>query len=254
MSVVTVPLNCNVIQAHQVQVCAGPHVLLRDLDLQIQAGERVALVGPNGAGKSTLLKTLSGFTRLSNGSLDVLGMNLAARPKVGSLRTLRSLVAQVHQGLHLVGRLSVLDNVLIGGAARHTALTSWLRHWPSMERAQAQSALERVGMAWAAQRRTDSLSGGERQKVAIARAVHQNAPVLLADEPTASLDVHAADEVIALLAEIVSERGVTLICVVHDLELLPRIANRVISLRGGLVLADVSVTENTPALLRGMLK
>ena len=110
---------------------------------------------------------------------------------------------------------SVLDNVLIGGAARSSSWLTWIRRWPTAEREQARAALARVGMGWAASRRTDSLSGGERQKVAIARALHQNAPMLLADEPTASLDAEAADEVINLLTSLVAERKSTLICVLH---------------------------------------
>jgi len=94
----------------------------------------------------------------------------------------------------------------------------------------------------------------ERQKVAIARALHQQPTLLLADEPTASLDADAADDVIQLLAEVAAERGATLVCVVHDLDLLPRLARRAIALRHGVVVADVAVTPNTPQQLRGMLK
>jgi len=89
---------------------------------------------------------------------------------------------------------------------------------------------------------------------AIARALHQNAPVLLADEPTASLDAEAADEVVALLAAIAGERQATLVCVVHDLDLLPRLADRAIALRRGIVVADVTVDGHTPWQLRGLLK
>ena len=250
-------MNANpqsVIEAQGLQISAGPHVLLRDVGLTIAAGERVALVGHNGAGKSTLLRALSGFSCVSRGSLRVLDIDMSEAPRAGTLRHLRSRVAQVHQGLHLVGRLSALDNVLIGGAGRHASAWTWLRRWPEAERRAAHLALVRVGMGWAATRRTDSLSGGERQKVAIARALHQKAPVLLADEPTASLDADAADEVIGLLAAVASEREATLVCVVHDLDLLPRLADRAIALRRGIVVADVAVTAHTPSQLRGLLK
>ena len=130
-------------------------------------------------------------------------------PAAAPLRRLRARVAQVHQGLHLVGRLSALDNVLIGGAARHPSPWTWLRRWPAAERAAAREALAWVGLAHAAARRTDELSGGERQKVALARALHQRPVLLLADEPTASLDADAADEVVALLNRAVDERART---------------------------------------------
>jgi len=231
-------------------------MLLRDVTLTVAPGERVAIVGHNGAGKSSLLRAVSAFSPVDQGVLDVLGVDLhsaqGATPR--SLRTLRSRVAQVHQGLHLVGRLSALDNVLIGGAARSPTWLTWLRRWPLHERERAVTALRRVGMAWAAGRRTDTLSGGERQKVAIARALHQDAPVLLADEPTASLDAEAAEEVVSLLATVVAERRATFVCVVHDLDLVPRLADRVIVLRRGQLVADMRVHVGIAGELREVLR
>ncbi len=228
---------------------AAAPVLLRELAFSIQPSERVALVGHNGAGKSSLLRALTGFAPVQQGRLRVLGVELATGMSGVTaalpLRRLRARVAQVHQGLHLVARLSALDNVLIGGAARHPS---------AAERAAAREALAWVGLAHAAGRRTDELSGGERQKVALARALHQRPMLLLADEPTASLDADAADEVVALLNRAVQERAMTLVCVVHDLELVPRLAQRAIALRHGRVVADMAVNEQTPAVLRGLLK
>ena len=133
-------------------------------------------------------------------------------------------------------------------------MLTWLRRWPAQEREAAHAALTRVGMAWAADRRTDSLSGGERQKVAIARALHQQAPVLLADEPTASLDADAADEIVELITALVAERQSTLLCVVHDLERVAQLADRVIVLRKGIVIADARATRYSASELRGMMK
>ena len=243
-----------VVEAHGLHVKVGEHVLLRDVNLTVSAGERIAIVGHNGAGKSSFLRAVSGFNSVQRGSLNVLGTDMSVIRERRALRSLRSRVAQVHQGLHLIGRLSVLDNVLIGGAGRNASWLTWMRRWPLHERDQAHAALSRVGMDWAASRRTDSLSGGERQKVAIARALHQDAPMLLADEPTASLDAEAADEIINLLTALVAERKSTLICVVHDLDLVPRLADRVIVLRRGQVVADVAVTANTAGELRGVMK
>lgn len=243
-----------VVEARGLHVNAGDHVLLRDLNLSVFAGERIAIVGHNGAGKSSFLRALSGFNSVQRGSLKVLGTDISVIGERRALLTLRSRVAQVHQGLHLIARLSAIDNVLIGGAARSTSWLTWIRRWPAQEREQARAALARVGMAWAAGRRTDSLSGGERQKVAIARALHQNAPMLLADEPTASLDAEAADEVINLLTTLVAERKSTLICVVHDLDLVPRLADRVVVLRRAQVVADVAVTASTASELREVMK
>lgn len=246
-----------VIEASGLQFSAGGKTLLHDIGLRVQAGERVALVGHNGAGKSTLLRALAGFAvagRITQGRLRVLDTELAEARPGESLRRLRSQVAQVHQGLHLVARLSALDNVLVGGAARETSPWTWLRRWPPAECHAAHAALARVGLQTLAGRRTDTLSGGERQKVAIARAMHQGARLLLADEPTASLDADAADEVAALLADLTAEHRATLVCVVHDLDLLPRLAARAIVLRRGAVVADVPVDRGTPGQLRHWLK
>lgn len=247
----------DVIEARGLQVSAGAKLLLNNLCLRIAPGERVALVGHNGAGKSTLLRALTGFGGsglLTRGSLRVLDTQMATAHSPQTLRRLRSRVAQVHQGLHLVGRLNALDNVLIGGAGRHPSAWTWLRRWPQSECHAAQAALVRVGLGGLAQRRTDTLSGGERQKVAIARALHQGAPILLADEPTASLDADAADEVAKLLAEVAAERQATLVCVVHDLDLLPRLAERAMALRRGVLVADVKVDAHTPTQLRDLLR
>lgn len=243
-----------IVEARDLHVGAGIAKLLHNVALRVMPGERVALVGHNGAGKSTLLRALSGFATVTHGSLRVLDTELNRTPRAGTLRRLRRRIALVHQGLHLVDRLNALDNVLIASAGRHGSPLTWIRQWPLGERRGALAALDRVGMAWAEARRTDSLSGGERQKVAIARALHQDAPIILADEPTASLDANAAGEIASLLASVVAERSASLICVVHDLDLVPRLAQRAIVLRHGNVVADVAVTPAAPGQLRTLLQ
>ena len=243
-----------VIEARGLSVAAGTRLLLDNVSFEIGAGERVAIVGHNGAGKSTLLRTLTGFVMASEGALRILDTEVGRIRDDQGLRALRCRVANIHQGLHLVARLSALDNVLIGGAGRCAAPRSWLRRWPANERHDAHEALRRVGMAWAERRRADTLSGGERQKIAVARALHQHAPILLADEPTASLDADAADELASLLAGLAVEHRSTLLCVVHDLDLLPRLADRAIVLRHGTIAADLPVSSKTPEELRSLMK
>ena len=207
--------------------------------LHVAAGERVALIGPNGAGKSTLLRLISGFIRSSAGVVDVLGQRLPAG--AGDLRRLRGRIGQVLQGLHLVQRLDALDNVRIGSLGRRPGWRGWAR-WPDdAEIARAMDALARVGLAGAAATRVDRLSGGERQRVAIARLLMQQPALILADEPTASLDPQASDEVCALLD--VAARGATLISVVHNPALLPRLCDRVIGLRAGRVAFDLPLAD-----------
>lgn len=215
---------------------AGRTVL--DIDrLVVGEGERVAIVGHNGAGKSTLLRVLSGFTRPTAGQVSVLGQRLDTPLPPARLRALRCEAGQVLQGLHLVPRLSALENVLIGSLGRVTGWRSWVRRYPAHEVEGARAALARVGMLDQASMRTDGLSGGERQKVAIARVLVQAPRLILADEPTAALDPAAAQEICRVLGT--ATAGATLVSVVHNTALLPLLADRVIGLRQGRVVFDL---------------
>jgi phosphonate transport system ATP-binding protein len=223
-------------------VCqAGGRTLLDLQRLQVRAGERVAVVGHNGAGKSTLLRCLSSFMPPTHGRVQVLGRPLDAAPSAGELRALRLEVGQVMQGLHLVQRLSALDNVLIGVLGRVRGWRGWTRVHRAGDVADAQSALAAVGMLAKAAQRADRLSGGERQKVAIARMLMQRPRLILADEPTASLDPLAAAEICSLLAR--AAQGVTLITVVHNPSLLPLLAERVVGLKQGRLVFDKPLAD-----------
>lgn len=221
--------------------------------LRIQPGERVAVIGHNGAGKSTLLQCLAGFRVPTAGRLDVLGHPLAGPVKRDDLAALRRDVGQVMQGVHLVQRLSVRENVLIGVLGRLAGAAAWrscLRWYGDAHIAQAQQALAAVGLAQRADDRADRLSGGERQKVAIARLLMQRPRLILADEPTASLDPVASADVCRLLRR--AAAGATLVSVVHNPLLLPLLAERVIGLRRGRCVFDLplaAVDEVTLAAL-----
>lgn len=232
-----------VIRVQGLSVVAGRRRILEDVSFSIGAGERVVIVGPNGAGKSSLLKTLSGITPPAAGTVNVLGQRLHGGVSRARLHALRAAVGQVFQGLHLVGRLTVQENVLIGGLARNRSPLTWARVYPRSERELAGEALAAVNMASFASIRADRLSGGERQKVAIARALMQQPRLLLADEPTASLDPFAAQDIADLLGNIALARGLTLITVVHTLSLLPRLGERVIGLKAGRVCFDLRTQE-----------
>lgn len=209
--------------------------------LSLQAGERVAIVGPNGAGKSTLLRCLSGFAVPVAGRVQVLGHELRSGITRDELRHLRREVAQVLQGLHLVQRLSALDNVLIGALGRLRGWRSWARLHSQADVAEALRALDAVGLRTQSLQRADSLSGGERQRVAIARMLMQRPRLVLADEPTASLDPASAREVCRLLRD--SAAQATLITVVHHIDLLPLLADRVIGLREGQLVFDQPIAS-----------
>jgi len=236
----------------------GDKVALDIEQLSIAAGERVAIVGHNGAGKSTLLRLLSGFARAEHGVVSVLGQRLPSQSSARSSRSLKSLrseVGQVLQGLHLVQRLSALDNVLIGALGRLSGWRTWLRWHRPEDVAEAKAALREVGLLAKADMRVDRLSGGERQKVAIARMLMQRARLILADEPTAALDPQAAAEVCALLARAAQgQRGATLISVVHNPALLPLLADRVVGLRQGRIAFDLPVAKVDDACLLSLYR
>jgi phosphonate transport system ATP-binding protein len=216
---------------------AGDRTLLAIDELVVAEGERIAIVGHNGAGKTTLLRLLSGFMQPAQGTAQVLGRALEGPLPAAALRVLRQEVGQVLQGLHLVARLSALENVLIGSLGRVTGWRSWTRCYPPPEVAQAETSLHAVGLLAHARTRADRLSGGEKQKVAIARLLMQRPRLILADEPTAALDPSAAAEVCHLLLK--AARQATLITVVHNPALLPMLAERVIGLKHGRIAFDL---------------
>lgn len=223
-------------------VCmAGGRAVLEIPQLNLAQGERVAVVGHNGAGKSTLLRLLTGFVAPAHGQVQVLGRQLVHQVSAETLRALRQEVGQVSQGLHLVGRLSVLENVLIGALGRVPGWRGWTRCFPAGEIVRAEAALQSVGLLALAGTRADRLSGGERQKAAIARLLVQAPSLILADEPTAALDPSAAAEVCRLLVE--AAAGKTLITVVHNPSLLPLLAERVIGLKQGRIAFNLPVGE-----------
>jgi phosphonate transport system ATP-binding protein len=168
-------------------------------------------------------------------------------------RSLRAEVGQVMQGLHLVPRLTARENVVLGALARPGAMAlwrSWLRLYPAQLVREADQALLDLGVLEHADTRADRLSGGERQKVSLARLTLQRPQLILADEPTSALDPNATLEACsALLSTAV---GATLVSVVHDTALLPLLADRVIGLAGGQVIFDLSVEDASPERMRSL--
>lgn len=246
-------MSMPVIEAEGLVCRIGERTTLAVPRLVVRPGERIGLIGPNGAGKSTLLRCLGGFVRPAEGRLRVAGTELAGpagAPGPAVLRALRAEVGQVLQGLHPVQRLSALENVLIGALPRVPGWRSWARWFPADEVAAAEAALRSVGLGHLARVRSDRLSGGERQKLAIARMLLQRPRLILADEPTASLDPQAATEVCALLAT--AAQGATLLTVVHNPALLPLLADRVLGLRQGELLFDLPMTELDEARLSAL--
>jgi phosphonate transport system ATP-binding protein len=229
----------------------GP-VVFSDVDFAVGRGEQVALIGANGAGKSTLLKCCLGFVRPATGDVQLFGRRLAT---VGarSRRNLRGGIGFVAQKHNLVQRMSVLSNVVHGVLATRPGPRYWMQAFaPAAIRSRALQALDLVGLADLALRRADSLSGGQSQRVAIARALVAEPRLILADEPAASLDPAAGDEVMATFARVGRDTGTTLIFTTHNLEHALRHAGRVVGLRNGRLELDAPANGLALGGLRGL--
>ncbi len=209
--------------------------VLNDISFTVEGQSTVAIIGPSGTGKSTLIRCVNKLIPPTSGEIFVSGENIS-RLRGGELRKARRKVGMVFQEFNLVERLSVMENVLSGRLGYISPWKAWLRKYPPEYIEQAFILLETMGLLEFAQQRADSLSGGQRQRVGIARAVMQDPHVLLADEPTSSLDPKTSVEIMELLVELSREHAIPLIINIHDVELAKRFTDRVIGLaQGGIV-------------------
>ncbi|HEY8450193.1 MAG TPA: ATP-binding cassette domain-containing protein [Bacillota bacterium] len=222
---------------------------LRDLSLSIAEGEVVALLGPSGSGKTTLLNLLAGLIEPTTGELRIGGRpSRALRPG----RELARLVGIMHQQFNLVDSLAVVHNVLAGRLGEWGFWRSALSLLVPRELGRARTALERVGIGDKLYARTAHLSGGEQQRVALARLIVQDPRALLADEPVASLDPARAEDLIVMLTGIAREQGKTLVASLHSVDLALRYFSRLIALRDGRVYFDRPAGAVTPADLEAL--
>lgn len=215
---------------------------LNDVSLTVPEGQLLALVGLSGSGKSTLLRHINGLLQPNAGRVETLGVNVVGAPR-GELRELRRNVGFVFQQFGLVGRLVALENVLSGALGRIRGPRFGVAMYPKSLRKMAMENLERVGLADQAFQRSDTLSGGQMQRVAIARSLMQQPRLLLADEPVASLDPESSAQVMDVLFRIVVEDRLTVICTLHQVELALGWTNRIVGLRDGVVALDQIVAD-----------
>ena len=213
---------------------------LDEVSLEVAAGEVLVLLGLSGSGKSTLLRHVDGLQRATSGTVTVLGKEVG-RLRGADLRSLRRRVGFVFQQFHLVGSLTVLENVCTGALGTLRGPRLGLFTYPKRIRYAAMERLERVGLAEQALQRADTLSGGQQQRVAVARALLQRPEILLADEPVASLDPDSAAQVMGLIAEIAREDGLTVVCSLHQVDLALGWGHRIVGLRSGRVVLDTPV-------------
>jgi phosphonate transport system ATP-binding protein len=219
---------------------------LDGVDLSASAGELVALLGANGSGKSTLLRCAVRLVEPDAGTVRVGDIELTGL-RGAELRRARVQLALIFQQSRLVRARSALDNVAAGALAHHPGLRTALGRLPTSERVRAAELLERVGLGELGAQRADTLSGGQAQRTAIARALAQRPTVLLADEPVASLDPDSAADTMALLRDLAHRERLAVLCVLHQPALALEFADRVVALDRGRVVLDRAASEISAA-------
>jgi phosphonate transport system ATP-binding protein len=231
---------------HVSKVYPNGTIGLKDIHLKIQPGEFVVIVGLSGAGKSTMLRSINRLLEITDGEILMDGQSITAA-KGRQLREMRRGIGMIFQSFNLVRRSSVLRNVLSGRVGYHSTIRTVLGLFPKEDIRLALEALERVNIREKAYIRADQLSGGQQQRVSIARALAQEAKIILADEPVASLDPLTTHQVMDDLKRINRELGITTIVNLHFIDLAREYATRIIGLRAGEVVFDGPVSEATDA-------
>lgn len=221
------------------------------VSLRANPGEVTVILGPNGSGKSTLVRCVVRLTEATSGSVVVAGSDLTQLSGV-RLRAARRRMGVIFQSASLVSRRSSLANVACGCLGRDHGLLTACGLLPKRELERAVPYLERVGMLAVAEQRVDTLSGGQAHRVAVARALFQDPVILFADEPVASLDPDAANDIMSLMSALARNDGLAVVVVLHQLDLARRYADRIVGLRCGRVVLDAATDDVDMAALAAL--
>lgn len=237
VSTATMPTDRSLIIRHLNKEYTVGKPILRDVSLAIEGRGITAVIGPSGAGKSTLIRCVNGLVAATSGEIIFHGQDVT-KLTGQRLREMRRRIGMVHQEYSLVERLSVMENLLTGRLGYVPAWRAWLRRFPEDDIAHAYTLLDAIGLEDFANRRADQLSGGQRQRVGIARALMQQPDLLLADEPTSSLDPKTSVEIIELMATLAAARDIPVVINIHNVDLAKRFASRIVGMANGAIVFD----------------
>ena len=215
-----------------------------NVSFDVPEGQVLGLLGLSGSGKSTLMRLLNGLHTPTSGHARILG-TVVDQCSPSELRVLRRDIGFVFQQFGLVGRMTCMENVLVGALGQLRGPRFGIRSYSKVLRRQALEHIDRVGLASQVFQRADTLSGGQMQRVAIARSLMQQPKILLADEPVASLDPESSVQVLELLTRIAREDNMTVVCSLHQVELAVGRTDRLVGLRDGRVVLDTLTTAET---------
>jgi len=211
--------------------------VLKGLDLEVPGESMVAVIGASGAGKSTLLRCINRLVEPTSGTIELNGVTLTSL-NGKDLRLARRRIGMVFQSFNLVDRLTVMENVQCGRLGYIPIWRAASRRYPKADIRRAFELMERVGIAHYANKRADTLSGGERQRVGVVRALMQEPEILLADEPTASLDPKTSEQIMALLRSLSRELHLPVLINIHNVVEAKEYTDRIVGMRYGRIIFD----------------
>lgn len=222
--------------------------VLDGLNLTVEGSSVVAIIGASGAGKSTLLRCINRLVEPTSGSIALNGLELATLQR-SDLRRARRRIGMIFQGFNLIDRLTVMENVLAGRLGYVSLFQALTRRFPQEDIDRAFHLMERVGIAQYVNKRADALSGGERQRVGVVRALMQEPEILLADEPTASLDPRTSEQIMTLLRSLAGELNLPVLINIHNVHQARSYTERIVGLRKGVMMFDGAPDDLTEDVL-----
>lgn len=233
---------------HVTKVYPGGVKALDDVSLTIEKGEFIGIIGPSGAGKSTLIRTINRMTDITEGRITVDGEDISSLCG-RNLRELRRRIGMIFQSFNLIPRTTVLKNVLVSFAPDMPFWKVLFGLYSRSDKVKALDAIENMGILDKAYSRCDELSGGQMQRVALARTLAGNPEMILADEPVASLDIVTARSVMDDLRRINRERGIPILVNIHNVDLALEYAERIIGIRNGRIVYDGKTADADRSVL-----